>query len=341
MSATGPDPGQAADGASVTAVFVTAVVVTYNRRALLGEALAALHAQARVPDRIIVVDNASADGTAAMVRDRFPGVDLLALPRNVGGAGGFAAGMARALHTEPTRAGAELLWLLDDDTVPEPGALRALIAARRSAAGPDEPPALVASRVVWTDGRDHPMNTPRAKPRAAAAERERAAAAGCVPIRSASFVSVLVDAAAVRERGLPVADYFLWNDDFEFTTRLLRGRRGVLCPDSVAVHKTRTFGGADADPGDRFFYEVRNKIWLFTGSPGLAPPERVLYAGSTLRRWVRTFAGSSDRAVLRRALARGVRKGLFTRPRPTGAVLRDVGVDVPPPAGREAQRSSM
>ncbi|TDD81830.1 glycosyltransferase [Actinomadura rubrisoli] len=307
---------------------VAAVVVTFNRRDLLDEALTALHGQTRVPDRIIVVDNASADGTPAMVRDRFPDVDLLELPCNVGGAGGFSAGTARALAGD-----AGLVWLLDDDTVPGPGALQALLDARTRAAGHDGPPTLIASRVVWTDGRDHPMNTPRAKPRVPAAEAETARAAGCVPIRSASFVSVLVDAGAIRERGLPIADYFLWNDDFEFTTRLLRGRRGLLCPDSVVVHKTGTFGGADADPGDRFFYEVRNKIWLFTGSRGLAPPERVLYAGSTIRRWSRTFARSSDRTVLRRALLRGMKDGLFSRPRPTAALLRDVGVEVPPHAG--------
>lgn len=305
-------------------VRVAAVVVTHNRRELLGEALTALGAQTRVPDRTVVVDNASEDATATMVAERFPDADLLRSPRNLGGAGGFSAGIVRALD-----GGAALLWLLDDDTVPDPEALRKLLAAReRATAGRDGPPALVASRVVWTDGRDHPMNTPRPKPRATAAERRIARAAGCVPIRSASFVSVLVDAAAVRHSGLPIADYFLWNDDFEFTTRLLRGRRGVLCPDSLAVHKTREFGGADADPGDRFFYEVRNKIWLFTRSPGLAPPERVLYAGSTLRRWSRTFASSSDRTVLRRALVRGAREGLFTRPRPTASLLREVGVEV-------------
>lgn len=304
---------------------VAAVVVTHNRRELLGEALTALGAQTRVPDRVVVIDNASADGTAEMVSGRFPGADLLTLPRNVGGAGGFSAGIALALA-----GGADLLWLLDDDTVPGPRALEALLSAmERATTAEDGAPTLAASRVVWTDGRDHPMNTPRPKPRATAAETRIARAAGCTPIRSASFVSVLVDAAAVRERGLPVADYFLWNDDFEFTTRLLRGRRGLLCPDSVAVHKTREFGGTDTDPGDRFFYEVRNKIWLFTRSPGLGPAERVLYAGSTLRRWARTFAASPDRAALCRAMARGIGKGLSGRPRPTAALLREVGVEVP------------
>ncbi|MGI5166805.1 glycosyltransferase [Spirillospora sp. CA-253888] len=298
---------------------VAAVVVTYNRRELLTESLAALGGQTRAVDRIVVVDNASGDGTADLVRASFPEVDLLELPRNVGGAGGFAAGMARALER-----GADLLWLLDDDTVPEPGALAALLTARERATAADGPPVLVASRVLWTDGRDHPMNTPRPKPRAAEAETRLAAAAGGYPIRSASFVSVLVEGAAVRARGLPVADYFLWNDDFEFTTRLLRGRRALLCRDSVVVHKTRTFGGTDADPGDRFFYEVRNKVWLFTRSPGLAPVERTLYAGSTALRWTRTFARSGDRATLRRGLRQGLWAGVSTRPRPNKSVLRDL-----------------
>ncbi|MFI0350639.1 glycosyltransferase [Actinomadura sp. 9N407] len=298
---------------------VLAVVVTYDRRELLTEALAAIRSQTRAPDAVIVVDNASTDGTADLVRDRFGDVELLAMARNTGGAGGFAAGTGLALER-----GADLIWLMDDDTVPKPDALAALMDARERIPGP---PALVASRVVWTDGRDHPMNTPRPKPRTRPAEQKAAEAAGCVPVRSASFVSVLVEAAAVRERGLPIADYFLWNDDFEFTTRLLRGRTGVLCPASVVVHKTRTFGSTDVDPGERFFYEVRNKVWLFTRSRGLAPAERVLYGGSTLRRWTLTFARSQDRTVLRRGLFRGLTAGLRAGPRPNDEALADLDVE--------------
>jgi len=303
------------------AAAVTAVVVTYNRRELLLESLAALHAQTRPPDEVIVVDNASTDDSAAAVRTKFPGVRLAVLDRNTGGAGGFAYGMALALAGP-----ADLIWLMDDDTVPEPGALAALLAAR------DRQPAvaLLASRVVWTDGRPHPMNTPRAKPFASRAERSAAAAAGCTAIRSASFVSILVDAAVCRARGLPQADYFLWNDDFEFTTRLLRGQLGWLCPASVVVHKTATFGTTDADPGPRFFYEVRNKVWMLRSSAPLAPAERVLYAGSTVRRWARTFARSADRRTLWSGLAKGMSAGLRSRPRPTEQVLAAAGAAVPP-----------
>ena len=301
---------------------VVAVVVTYNRRDLLIEALTAVLGQARAPDMVIVVDNASTDDTADMVRDRFPAVRLATAQRNTGGAGGFAYGLALALAGP-----ADLVWLMDDDTVPEPGALQAMLDAR--VLRPGGPPALIASRVVWTDGRPHPMNTPRTKPFASKAERLAAAAAGCLPIRSASFVSILVDAGVCRARGLPEADYFLWNDDFEFTARLLRGQAGLLCPASVVVHKTAAFGSTDADPGERFFYEVRNKVWTLRAGPSLAPAERLLYGGSTLRRWARTFAKSSDRRTLRSGLITGLAAGLRTGPRPTEEVLASAGLAVP------------
>jgi rhamnopyranosyl-N-acetylglucosaminyl-diphospho-decaprenol beta-1,3/1,4-galactofuranosyltransferase len=303
---------------------VVAVVVTYNRRDLLIESLTAVLGQTRAPDTVIVVDNASTDDTAQTVRSRFPAVRLATARRNTGGAGGFAYGLALALALADE---ADLVWLMDDDTVPEPGALQAMLDAR--ALRPGGPPALVASRVVWTDGRPHPMNTPRTKPFASKAERLAAAAAGCLPIRSASFVSILVDASVCRARGLPEADYFLWNDDFEFTARLLRGQAGLLCPASVVVHKTAAFGSTDADPGQRFFYEVRNKVWTLRAGSSLAPAERLLYGGSTLRRWARTFAKSADRRTLRSCLITGLAAGLRTSPRPTEEVLASAGLAIP------------
>jgi rhamnopyranosyl-N-acetylglucosaminyl-diphospho-decaprenol beta-1,3/1,4-galactofuranosyltransferase len=297
-----------------------AVIVTWNRRDLLLEAVAAVSAQSRPPDAVIVVDNASTDGTPAAVRSAFPAVRLATLDVNYGGAGGFAYGMALALADD-----AGVIWLMDDDTVPAPEALDALLAARDR--HPGGPPALIASQVLWTDGRAHPMNTPRMKPFATAAERHAAATAGCIPIRSASFVSILVEADDCRRRGLPQADFFLWNDDFEFTTRLLRHRPGLLCPASVVTHKTTSFGGTDVDPGDRFFYEVRNKVWTLRAN-SLALPERLLYGGSTIRRWVRTYSRSRRRSALRSALGRGLAAGVRTTPRPNDQVLSAEDPDV-------------
>jgi GT2 family glycosyltransferase len=303
---------------------IVAVVVTWNRRDLLRESLEAVAAQSLPTVRTVVVDNASDDGTAEMLAADHADLEVLRLETNTGGAGGFAAGIERALTFEP-----DLVWLLDDDTVPTPTAVEALAnawAGYERVTG--DRPAVLASRVVWTDGRDHPMNTPRQKPGASGAELEAAGEVGCVPVRSASFVSIACDAEVIGERGLPIADYFLWNDDFEYTTRLIRDRVGLYCPDSVVVHKTRTFGSTDADPGERFFYEVRNKVWMFGRSTGLSPAEKVLYGGSTLRRWARTFARSKDRGTLARAAARGLRAGVAGAPRSNGAVLRDAGFEL-------------
>jgi rhamnopyranosyl-N-acetylglucosaminyl-diphospho-decaprenol beta-1,3/1,4-galactofuranosyltransferase len=293
---------------------VAAVVVTWNRCQLLAEALAALQSQTVPVDSLVVVDNASNDGTQELLATHFRDVEVVRAARNLGGAGGFALGLERVLASTY-----DWIWLLDDDTVPTPAALQALLSAASDY--PAGRPVLLASRVVWTDGRDHPLNTPRPKLGALGAERQSARAVGCEPIRSASFVSVLVDTEAVRQRGLPMADYFLWNDDFEFTTRLIRGRRALFCPSSVVVHKTATFGSTESDPGDRFFLEVRNKMWVFSRSNGLNPAEKVMYGGSTLRRWVRTFAQSRERPTLWRALGRGLVAGVRSGPRPTADVI--------------------
>lgn len=307
---------------SITAPLrFVAVVVAFNRQDLLRECLDALAAQTVPLAGVVVVDNASTDASVDVASSHPVGADVVRLTRNTGGAGGFAVGLTRALEVH----GPDWIWIMDDDTIPTGTALAELDAVVRADGGKPEL-GLVASRVVWTTGEDHPMNTPRRKPFVGRRERAAAESLGTVPVRSASFVSSMVRADAVRESGLPLADYFLWNDDFEFTAKLLRTRRGVFAPKSVVLHKTRLLGSTDNDPGERFYLEVRNKLWLFRQSRALAGWEKPLYIGASLLRWRRTFRFSSDRKVLRDCLRRGIRDGFRSNPRRNSAVLADAGV---------------
>ncbi|MDO4605984.1 MAG: glycosyltransferase [Bowdeniella nasicola] len=296
---------------------VTAVVVAYNRRDLLTQTLTALAGQSRPVDRVLVIDNASTDDSAGVATAHPVGAEVITMPRNLGGAGGFTAGIARAVN-----AGADLVWLMDDDTIPSATALEALLQARADYPGT---PAVLASRAVWKDGRQHPMNTPRNRPGASRELRQHAAQIDTRQIRSASFVSVLIDARAIWEDGLPEADFFLWNDDFEYTARLLRHRVGLYVPASVVTHMTRTFGASEVDPGARFYNEVRNKIWVFTRSEALNPVEKLLYGGRSVLRWLQTLAASGQKRALLEYAGQGIRDATLP-PVPSHDIFADTPV---------------
>ena len=130
---------------------VCAVVVTHNREELLERCLGHLRAQSRRPDKILVVDNASTDGTAALLA-RQDDLEVLRLPVNAGGAGGFRRGLENAYT-----AGYDWMWLLDDDTFAGENALEHLL---NGAALAPNPPSVMTSQVRWRDQSLHPMNRP-------------------------------------------------------------------------------------------------------------------------------------------------------------------------------------
>jgi rhamnopyranosyl-N-acetylglucosaminyl-diphospho-decaprenol beta-1,3/1,4-galactofuranosyltransferase len=281
-----------------------AVIVTYNRRELLEECLTAVAGQSSPPERVVVVDNASTDGTAALVRERFPEIDLVSLPENEGSSGGFAEGIQRALE-----GGHDWVWTLDDDTIPEHVALEELLDAAEKLA-PQRPVAL-ASKVVWTDGALHPMNysTPRVQ---RMDDFVWSVESGYVDIRYSTFISLLVSADACRRHGLPRADFFIWSDDVEWTARLLREERGFLVPGSVALHKTATAHTAPAF-GDRFYYAVRNGLFILRSPSALTWKEKVLHVIVIAEQVRQYLVANRMRPQALRVLARGVAHGLAGR----------------------------
>ena len=87
---------------------------------MLGPCLDSLAAQLRPPDEVIVVDDGSPDDTVAWVTQSYPGVRVVALPQNRGFAGAANAGIRASRG--------QIVVLLNNDTVAEPGWLGALVA---------------------------------------------------------------------------------------------------------------------------------------------------------------------------------------------------------------------
>lgn len=252
------------------------MVVTFNRRELLVRCLEALAAQTRPVGRVVVVDNASTDGTlehlqASGVAERVE-VDYVRLRRNGGGAEGFHYGVRAALEGE-----SDWLWLMDDDCEPAPDGLEALLAAPCA----QRPDAAVLAPVVEDDrGRVLPINRGHVRPRwffaplVAAMPREYAADA--TRIEFCSFVGPLVRTASARRIGLPMREMFIRFEDVEYLSRLAAHDETMwLVGASRIVHRDpRPVAGADlrAMWGDysqrtpfaqqwKRLYGVRNQLW--------------------------------------------------------------------------------
>ncbi len=213
---------------------VVAVVVTYNRKVLLGRCLEALEQSSRPPDRVLVVDNASTDGTDEVVASH-PAVRYVRLARNGGGAEGFHHGVRIALAEEEP----DWLWLMDDDCIAAPDALSALLASPRAL---DPSVGVLAPVARDGDGRLLPINRGYVRPRwffaplVAAPEEEQAPGVE-TEIEFCSFVGPLVRASAVREAGLPMREMFIRFEDVEYMGRLReRGWRIWLVGSSLMTH---------------------------------------------------------------------------------------------------------
>lgn len=283
---------------------VAAVVVSYNRVELLRKCLTALRNQDLLPDETILVDNGSTDGSVSMVRSEFPEVTVYETGANLGGAGGFAWGIERALA-----AGHDAAWLMDDDAEPLAGSLRPLVEAMENA---PERPGFVTSLVVNPEGEPNSGHLPDLS--ADVARQLKASDLGGMAVNSASFVGVLIDLKAASAMPLPYADFFIWFDDAEYTRRLGRNAYGVLVPASRISHPEKQ---NQKDMGGRLFYYIRNNLWLRR----LDPAPRTL-----LQNPVRWGAGMAvlaltqglqarDRRLWLQSAAKGLFEGLVRSPR--------------------------
>ncbi|WP_036326392.1 glycosyltransferase, partial [Microbacterium sp. B19] len=218
-----------------------------------------IESQTLAPAKVLVIDNASTDGTAAYLAERSWSLpyEIVTMSKNSGGAGGFAEGMVRAYAT-----GVDHVWIMDDDCYPEPDALDALVRGFDAAVdelGADVP--FACSVVKFVDGTICEMNNP-----VPTWDWARLLVRGQsnVMVTACSFVSVLIPRWAIAEYGLPYRDYFIWFDDREYTLRLTRRCPGVQVMDSAVIHdmgdnRGVNFSMVDAKSAWKFAYGVRNE----------------------------------------------------------------------------------
>jgi GT2 family glycosyltransferase len=192
---------------------VASVTTAYNAVRVLPRQMDALLRQSRPLQEIVVVDNGSTDGTAAMLAERYPQVTVLRLPSNVGAAGGWAAGLQYAALEKRH----DWIWNFDDDSVPGETALEAMLSGSHGFSEDPTVGMLTPLPVNQTTGDSYPPLLWReglVKPPASVLKEEvwfadAAVASGCMVRRQA--------AEAV---GLPRADFFMDFFDFEYCLRL-------------------------------------------------------------------------------------------------------------------------
>ena len=212
---------------------VYAVVLTYNRKNLLSRCLDCIFAQSRPCDSVIVVDNCSSDGTSEMLRqDWGDRVEVHTLSRNIGASGGFNAGVRIAYQ-----AGADFVWLMDDDVLPEKNTLAKLVEADQFLANACIDRAFVLSSAWAEDGRA--TNVPKIDTRPAAGGYESwplFLRHMMVPVTRATFVSILLPRSTIAEYGLPLSPMFIWGEDSEYTLRITERCPGFLVAESKVLH---------------------------------------------------------------------------------------------------------
>lgn len=236
---------------------VMAIVVTYNRKELLKECINALLNQNYRNCDILVVDNASTDGTKEYIEDEMKSnkVHYVNTGANLGGAGGFNYGMKEAY-----KLGCDYMWLMDDDCIVHKDSLEKLLDAAEIL---KENYGYLSSKVLWKDDTICIMNKQKRKFSKWLKDFDK----NLQPIAMASFVSLFIKTSIVEEMGLPIKEFFIWTDDWEYTRRISLKYKCYYVADSIVTHKSKQNVGASIasvdDRLERFKFLYRNDVVLY------------------------------------------------------------------------------
>lgn len=300
---------------------LVAVVVTYNRLAELKDTIPRLleacdtHLQA-----VVIVDNASTDGTADwLAGQENPRLCVHRCETNGGGAGGFDIGMRLATD----RFDPDWMVVMDDDARPEPGALAAFHALDLSQWDG------VASAVYLPSGEICDMNRPARNPfwhlpeflRTLRGGRggfhlrpEDYASAQARAVDVSSFVGFFISRAGVKKVGYPDPGLFLYGDDGLYTLELTRRGGSIGFEPGVRFeHNCSTFEGQRGRfrPLWKVYYYHRNLLMLYRLASGwMFLPVLVLIVPKWISK-VRHHSG--QRGAFLKLMGQAVLDGLLRR----------------------------
>ena len=241
------------------------LIVTYNRVSLLKECIRCCLEQTVPPSHIIVVDNASTDGTKDYLDEcssRLSNLVSIRLDDNIGGAGGFSTGMKVSLNYDPS-------WviLIDDDAMLEKNYWEETLKQIQKHSD-----ALAFSGSVYVNGdidtghrsrlirfkrglRYHQKYEPVQKDLYEAESFET---------DNATFCGLAVNKKLIRDIGLPLSEYFIWNDDLEYSIRIRKKSKIINCNRAHIDHRTSLMAGSRPTASIRYiwkeYYRIRNRI---------------------------------------------------------------------------------
>ena len=238
------------------------VVVTHNRKALLERCLNALNDQARKTGQVVIVDNASTDGTHEMLRSRGwlarADVELLALEDNLGGAGGFSLGLEHAVKN-----GADWIWMMDDDAAPHPNALAELLRVATDPKNIYGSLAVDGDETSWlmTLLSDPPTTTSMVTDIPAQSE-----------VRMLPFLGFLIHRDLVAKIGLPDPGFFIAADDVEYCLRAQKAGAQIIVAGKSRIEHPRSRPYEIKLPGYvltalklppwKRYYDTRNRLLI-------------------------------------------------------------------------------
>jgi GT2 family glycosyltransferase len=238
-------------------VFV--VVLNWRRAADTIRCVESVLRTSYQPVEIVVVDNASGDGSVARLTEAFPKIAVIENSENLGYAGGNNAGIRYALDR-----GADYVLLLNNDAVVDRNLVRDLLAAaegdrRIGIVGPKIYDYDVPTR-IWFAGAVIDWETGES-PHIGLGEIDRGQYDDVVEVDRLTGCAMLVSRSVLDRVGLFDPDYFLYYEDVDLCVRAARAGYKSVCVRSAKVwHKESSSTGARHGSDLHTYYHTRNRL---------------------------------------------------------------------------------